>query len=313
MENRIDTGSHEKRAAAFTSVVAAIALTMLKLTVGLMTNSLGILAEAAHSALDLVAALVTFFAVRVSDKPADPGHPYGHGKVENLSALFETLLLLVTCVWIIYESISRLFFRSAEVIPSAWGFVVMGVSIAVDASRSRLLYRTAKKYGSQALEADALHFSTDIWSSAVVILGLAGVQLASRSLGLSFLRNTDAIAALVVAAIVIYVSIQLGVRAVQALLDHAPAGLQGEIKRVVEVIPEIIDCHHIRIRTSGPRIFVDVHVTVPGERTLQTAHDLTVEVEEAVRKIAPTADVTVHAEPASEAIADGNPATGRLV
>jgi cation diffusion facilitator family transporter len=200
----------EKLTAALSSVTGAIVLTGFKIIVGLLTNSLGILAEAAHSALDLVAALVTLFAVQVSGKPPDVDHHYGHGKVENLSALFETFLLLATCGWIIYESIERLFFRSAEVIPSFWGFVVMGVSIAIDFSRSRILYRAANKYSSQALEADALHFSTDIWSSSVVILGLIGVQVASRFPRLAFLEKADGVAALFVALIVIYVSVQLG-------------------------------------------------------------------------------------------------------
>ena len=159
--------------AAGTSVIAAIFLTTMKLIVGLATGSLGILAEAAHSALDLGAALITFFAVRVSDRPADETHLYGHGKVENLSALAETILLFVTCGWIIYEAVNRLFFEMVEVDPSIWAFLTMGISIVVDFSRSRVLSRAAKKYQSQALEADALHFSTDIWSSSVVIIGLA--------------------------------------------------------------------------------------------------------------------------------------------
>ena len=161
----------EKNGAALSSVLAAIFLTTIKIVVGLLTGSLGILAEAAHSGLDLVAAGVTFLAVRISGRPADRGHTYGHGKVENLSALFETLLLLVTCVWIVYEAIIRLFFRSKLVEANIWSFLVMGISIAVDFTRSRLLYKVANKYASQALEADALHFSTDIWSSVAVIGG----------------------------------------------------------------------------------------------------------------------------------------------
>jgi cation diffusion facilitator family transporter len=152
----------DKRSAALSSVVAAIGLTGFKLVVGLLTNSLGILAEAAHSGLDLVAAAMTYFAVRVSDKPADQEHPFGHGKIENLSALFETLLLLATSGWIIYEAIQRLFFVTVKVETSIWSFLVMGTSIFIDYTRSRILYKAARKYKSQALEADALHFSTDI-------------------------------------------------------------------------------------------------------------------------------------------------------
>ena len=152
----------EKRSAALSSVLYAIFLTTFKLIVGLFTNSLGILAEAAHSGLDLVAAGMTYFAVRVSDKPADKEHPFGHGKIENLSALFEALLLLATSAWIIYQSIERLFFINVQVEVSIWSFIIMGISIVVDYTRSRRLYKAARKYRSQALEADALHFSTDI-------------------------------------------------------------------------------------------------------------------------------------------------------
>src|SRR5271165_4485869 len=163
----------EKKLVALNSIYAAVGITLLKVIVGITTGSLGILSEAAHSGLDLVAAAITYFSVRVSDKPADADHQYGHGKVENFSAFIETALLLLTCVWIVYEACKRLFFHSVEIEPSIWAFVVMGTSIAVDAWRSRRLKRIADKYDSQALLADALHFSTDIWSSSVVILGLA--------------------------------------------------------------------------------------------------------------------------------------------
>ena len=215
----------EKRAAALSSVIAAIALTAFKLTVGILTNSLGILAEAAHSGLDLVAAAMTYFAVRVSDRPADREHHFGHGKVENISALFETLLLLATSVWIIYEAIDRLFFHPVSVDASFWAFLVMGSSIIIDISRSRILYKAARKYNSQALEADALHFSTDVWSSSVVILGLIGVTVARYVPGLEWMHKADAVAALVVAIIVIYVSGQLGWRTIAALVDTAPQGM----------------------------------------------------------------------------------------
>src|SRR5579864_8506084 len=153
----------EKRAVAGNSVLAAVLITGLKIVVGVTTGSLGILSEAAHSGLDLVAAIITFLSVRVSDKPADADHQYGHGKVENFSAFIETGLLLLTCVWIIYEAIKRLFFKHVEIEPTAWAFVVMLLSIGVDLWRSRALGKIAEKYDSQALEADALHFSTDVW------------------------------------------------------------------------------------------------------------------------------------------------------
>ena len=291
------TAEREKTAAALSSVIAAVGLTTFKIIVGLATNSLGILAEAAHSGLDLVAALVTLIAVRLSGRPADQEHNYGHGKIENLSALFETILLLVTCIWIIYESIQRLFFKTEQVDASIWAFLVMGASIAIDYSRSRVLDRAARKYNSQALEADALHFSTDIWSSSVVILGLIGVKLSEAFPGLNFLNKADAVAALVVACIVIYVSVQLGRRTVRGLLDSAPQGLNEKIKLAVESIPGITDCHQIRIRTSGPGLFIDIHILVDPNASLEEAHRLTEQAEEAIRKLVPGSDITIHPEP----------------
>lgn len=191
-------GTHEKKSAALTSVIAAVGLTVLKIIVGLSTGSLGILAEAAHSGLDLMAAMMTYLAVRFAEKPADRNHLYGHGKAENLSALFETLLLLATCVWIIYEATHRLLYHSIDLEVNFLSFGVMAISIVVDVSRSRVLYRAARKYNSQALEADALHFSTDIWSSAVVIVGLFCVKLGEWVPGLAFLHKADAVAAILV-------------------------------------------------------------------------------------------------------------------
>lgn len=289
----------EKKHAALTSVIAAVGLTSFKIVVGILTGSLGILAEAAHSGLDLVAALVTFFAVRISGKPADDEHHYGHGKVENLSALFETLLLLATCVWIIYEAIQRLFFKVVEIEVSVWAFVVMAVSIFVDINRSRMLYAAARKHNSQALEADALHFSTDIWSSSVVILGLIGVWVSERVSQLRVLQHADAVAALGVAVIVIFISLELGVRTIKGLMDTAPQGAVEAIRKAVEEIPGVINCHQIRVRTSGAEIFVDCHVLVEAEWSLRQTHELADQIEKVIQQLLPGSDVTVHPEPAS--------------
>jgi cation diffusion facilitator family transporter len=292
----------EKRSAALSSVIAAIGLTTFKLIVGILTNSLGILAEAAHSGLDLVAAAMTYFAVRASDKPPDKEHTFGHGKIENLSALFETLLLLATSGWIIHEAIQRLFFINVKVEASIWSFIVMGVSIIIDYSRSRMLYRAARKYNSQALEADALHFSTDIWSSSVVILGLIGLYIARFVPGLDWMHKADSIAALVVAIIVIYISGQLGWRTISALLDTAPRGLAEKIEKVAANIPGVVDAHAIRIRPSGAHMFIDMHVTMDGNVSLNTAHTTTEAIEDAILKEISHADVTVHVEPAESII-----------
>jgi len=288
----------EKRDAALSSVVAAVLLTGLKLVVGLLTGSLGILAEAAHSGLDLVAALVTFFAVRISDKPPDERHLYGHGKVENLSALVETLLLLVTCVWIIYEAIQRLFFKSVEVEANFWAFGVMAVSIIVDISRSRILYRAARKHNSQALEADALHFSTDIWSSTVVIAGLILVWLGQR-LGpeWSWLAKADAVAAVAVAFIVVYVSLQLGKRTVAALLDAAPPGLAERITSEASQMPGVYGVGPVRVREAGPSTFVDLTVNVDRSASLEEAHQIATAVDDRISALVHSGDVVVHVDP----------------
>ena len=290
-------GEQEKQWAAKSSVAAAVGLTSFKVIVGITTGSLGILAEAAHSGLDLVAAIMTLVAVRISGKPADRDHLYGHGKAENLSALFETLLLLVTCLWIIGEAVRRLSTKSVDVEVTVWSFAVMATSIVVDVSRSRVLYRAARKFNSQALEADALHFSTDIWSSAVVLVGLAAVLVSDRIPALSALRYADSVAAILVAVIVLYVVYQLGRRSIRALLDAAPLGMEQRITEAVEALPGVCDCHNVRVRTSGPRTFIDVHVLVDGAQSLCAAHDLTEEIESAIRHIASDADVTVHPEP----------------
>lgn len=297
ISNFSQDGVHEKRSAAISSVIAAVGLTGFKLIVGLATGSLGILAEAVHSALDLMAAVMTFLAVRISGRPADRNHLYGHGKVENLSALFETLLLLVTCFWILYEATHRLLYHTADLEVNYWSFTVMITSIVVDVSRSHFLYRVAKEYNSQALEADALHFSTDIWSSGVVILGLFCVKLSEWVPGLAFLRQADSVAAITVGLIVVYVSIKLGIRTIQALLDVAPSGIEKKIISAVEILPGVTDCHNVRVRYSGPQPFVDVHVLVDGNQTLKEAHNLTEEIERVIRELMPNADVTVHPEP----------------
>jgi cation diffusion facilitator family transporter len=286
----------EKRAVAGNSVAAAVLITGGKIAVGVTTGSLGILSEAAHSALDLIAALLTFFSVGVSDKPADADHQYGHGKVENFSAFVETGLLLLTCLWVIYEAIMRLFFRRVEVEPSIWAFAVMLLSMAVDWWRSRALGRIASKYDSQALEADALHFSTDIWSAGVVILGLALI-LAGRAYHLDWLRLADPIAALFVAGVIVSVSWRLARRTIDALLDAAPAGIRVQIIRAVSNVDGVLEIGRVRIRRAGNRYFADLAVGFARNVTFQRSQQLVLAVTEAIRNILPDADVTVQPLP----------------
>jgi cation diffusion facilitator family transporter len=248
----------------------------------------------------MVAAVITLLAVRVSDRPADESHLYGHGKVENLSALLETLLLLVTCVWIFYEGIHRLFFETVDVNPNFWAFFTMAVSIVIDFSRSRVLARTARKYHSQALEADALHFGTDIWSSAVVIVGLALVRLGGGTAMKPYFMRADAAAAMIVGLIVVYVSMQLGRRTIDALLDRAPQGLTARFLAAVSGMSGVEHVSRIRVRNVGSQIFVDLNIDVPRHLSFQESHDVALHVQEAVRAVSPDADVVVHADPVAE-------------
>lgn len=289
----------EKTRVAVTSVAAAVVLTTAKLAVGLSTGSLGILSEAAHSAMDLGAAVMTIFAVRASAKPADEQHPYGHGKFENLSALFETLLLLATCLWIVREAVLRLFFRAAPVRSSLLGFLVILGSIAVDYGRSRALLRVARKYQSQALEADALHFSTDVWSSAVVVLGLGLVWLSGR-LGLPWLAMADALAALAVAGIVVAVSVRLGRKTLDDLLDSIPLGQSGRLKAAIESVPGVMSVQRLRLRRTGGEWFSDVTIVVGSDLSLQASHDVADAVEQIIRTIHEGADCVVHVEPSAQ-------------
>jgi cation diffusion facilitator family transporter len=286
----------EKRAVAGNSVVAALAITTLKIVVGVTTGSLGILSEALHSVLDLVAAIITLMSVRVSDKPADADHQYGHGKVENFSAFIETGLLLLTCIWIIYEAASRLFFHHVDIEPSIAAFVVMFISMAVDFWRSRALGKIAAKYDSQALEADALHFSTDIWSSGIVVVGLTLVLL-GRRYGIGWMRDADPLAALCVAGVVVYVSWRLARKTIDALLDAAPAGVRNKIVAAVSTVDGLLEVDRVRIRRAGNRYFADLSVGVARNVTFQRSEQMAEAVTSAVHDVLPDADVVVHSVP----------------
>ena len=296
----------EKNLVALSSVGAAVVLTTMKIAVGLATGSIGILSEAAHSGIDLLAALMTFWAVRASSKPPDSDHLYGHGKIENFSALFETGLLLATCVWIAYEAGKRLFFGGGHVEATVWSFVVMGVSILIDLSRSRALAATARKHRSQALEADALHFSTDVWSSAVVLVGLAGV-LISQQTGIEWLARADAVAAVGVAGIAALVSVRLGRKAVDDLLDAAPTGTLERIARAAAGVDGVMVVSQVRVRRSGPRTFADVILQVARGLPVERAHEIAHGAEDAIRAAVLDVDVMVHTEPA-----EGEPSTAEV-
>src|SRR5260370_20385213 len=207
MEALLPGESREKKRAALLSVGSALLLVSLKAFLVLRTGSLGVLSEALHSGLDLIAAIITFLSVRMSDQPADERHPYGYGKFENFSAFVETGLLVLTALYIIYEGLDRLFFRSVHIQPSVMAILVLLGALSIDLTRARTLGYVARKYSSEALEADALHFSTDVWSTTVVIAGV-GLVWAGETWNLPWLIYADALAGLAVAAVVFLVCSQ---------------------------------------------------------------------------------------------------------
>jgi cation diffusion facilitator family transporter len=285
----------EKKRAALLSVGSALVLVSLKTFLVLRTGSLGVLSEALHSGLDLIAAIITFLSVRVSDEPADERHPYGHGKFENFSAFVETGLLLLTALYIIYEAFDRLFFHSVHIQPSITAIVILIFAVGIDLTRSRALSHVAKKFSSEALEADALHFSTDVWSTTVVIVGV-GLVWAGETWNMPYLIYADALAGLAVAAVILWVGSRLGRRTIDALLDAAPEGLQQEIARAVARMDGVLDVDRVRVRRAGNHHFVDATVSVARTASLEQVHTLSDAIEKRIGEIVP-ADVMVHAEP----------------
>jgi len=287
--------THEKRMAALLSVGSAALLVSLKTFLVYRTSSLGVLSEALHSGLDLVAAIITFLSIRVSDRPADERHPYGHGKFENFSAFVETGLLALTALYVIYEAFNRLFFHSVHIQPSWIAFVVLGIALAIDMTRARKLSHVAKRYSSEALEADALHFSTDVWSTIVVIAGI-GFVWAGEYWNLPWLIYADAVAGLIVAGVILWVGSRLGMRTLDALLDAVPVGLQDQITQAVRRMDGVQAVHRVRVRRAGNRYFVDATVSVPRTASLEQVHAWSDAIEKRVSEVVP-ADVVVHAEP----------------
>ncbi len=298
-----------KRTAALASVIAAFGITLLKLVTGILTGSLGMLSEAAHSAIDLIAAAITLFSVQVSDRPADDEHNYGHGKIESLSALIETVLMLASCLWIVIEAVRRIVFHHhLGLHVTVWPFLVLILSMVVDFTRSRNLHRVAKQHRSDALEADAVHFGTDIWSSFAVLLGLAATAAGERW-HQPLLELADPIAALIVSAIILHVSWRLATQTVDALLDATPSTYPGhtgnadrnevraELIRDLRAIDGVLTVDRVRTRRSGASFFADLTLGLPRNLTFQRSEQITLAATAAVQRILPGADVVVHSVP----------------
>lgn len=289
----------EKNRIALGSLFAGVALSLAKLAGGLLTGSLGLLSEAAHSGLDALASLMTAVSVRVAARPPDADHPYGHGRFENLSATVQGLLLFGTGAAIIFESVRRLTEAESHVRPSPWAFVIMAASIVVDLWRSRALSRAARKYDSRALEADALNFRADLFSSTVVLFGLALTTYAELTGTGGILLKADAAAALVVALLIIGMAGKLGIRAVNVLTDRAPGELGERMTRAAADVPGVLAARPVRMRESGNRVFADVVVTTTRTLSFAQAHEITERIEQAINGVDPRAEVLVHIEPSA--------------
>jgi cation diffusion facilitator family transporter len=281
---------HTKQRVALTSILASGGLTIAKGAVGLATGSLAILSEAAHSLLDLAATIMTYFAVRVSGKPADEEHHYGHGKVESVTALAETALLFLLSGAVIWEAAHRLLGGTHHAVEATvWAFGVIVASILIDYFRARLLYRVAKETSSEALEADALHFGSDMWSSIAVLIGLGAVAL-----GYPW---ADSAAAVVVAVFICIAGWRLGRRTIDTLTDTAPTGVADKVRAIATRVSGVVAIDRVRVRPAGDVLFVDLDIAVSRTIPLDRVVMIKERVEAAVREALRTSDTTVNIVP----------------
>ncbi|MBE6416874.1 MAG: cation transporter [Akkermansiaceae bacterium] len=298
------TADMKKTVAAVSSVVWSALLTVMKFIVGIITGSLGILSEALHSALDLLAALGSLVAVRIAARPADDEHPYGHGKVENLMALVETLLLLATAAWVVKEAVNRLLSDSPEALhveTSIWAFAVVIVSLVVDINRSAMLKRIAKETKSAALEADAAHFASDIWSSAAVLLGITGaacVGFTQEGTTLHWLLlRADVLASLGVVLLILHICRELGVKAINNLMDKANSETAEKILALMKTRMPAYRVTRLRAREVGMKVYTEIEVAVPQELHIDTAHEIADAIEELIASLFADAETIVHMQP----------------
>jgi cation diffusion facilitator family transporter len=288
--------SAAKRRVALHSMTAAGAMTLLKLAAGFLSGSLGVLSDAAHSALDLVGVTLTFFSVQVSDKPADEDHTYGHGKFENLSAFGEAGLMAVSCAWIIWEAMQRIVRNKVELRHSVWPVLVLLASIGVDWWRSKRLRAVAEQTGSPALATDAFHFASDIWSTVAVLIGLGSSWVGMR-FEIGWLRYADPFAAVVVSLMILRMTLRLGRETVAVLLDEVPAETRQRLVAEVEQVDGVLAVEQARVRRAGARYFADLTLALPRRYTFEHTGELVRAATEAAHRALPQADVVIHTVP----------------
>ncbi len=279
-----------QRRTAVVSIVAALALIALKLGAGLASGSLGLISEAIHSGTDLVAALLTFFALGVAGRPADPGHPYGHGKAEHLAALAEAAILVLASLVISYRALSNIVGSSESDVEATWyAFLVIGIVIGVDASRTLVSLRGARAYRSPALQASALHFGSDMAGSIAVLVGLCFVSAGYR--------EADSLAALFVAVLVLVAAGRLMRGNVDVLMDRSPPDADAAAREAIGQVEPPVELRRLRLRRSAGRHFADVVIGVPPGAAVGQGHAAADRVERAVQAALPESDVVVHVEP----------------
>ena len=288
--------SASKRRVALRSMLAATCMTALKVAAGLISGSLGVLSDAAHSGLDLAGAAITFFSVRVSDKPADEDHTYGHGKIENLSSFIEAGLMAVSCAWIIWEGIQRIRHNTFELRYSPWPVLVLVSSIAVDFWRSRELRRVAEQTGSPALATDAFHFASDIWASVAVLAGLLATW-AGTAYHIDWLRFADPVAAILVSVVILRTTAHLTRETIEVLMDQIPRETRLQVIRETERVPGVLAVEQARVRRAGPNYFADLTLALPRTYTFEHTGELVRAATEAVHRALPQADVVIHTVP----------------
>lgn len=271
-------------------MLAACALIALKLATGLASGSLGLLSEAAHSGTDLVAALLTFFAVGIAGRPADPGHQYGHGKAEHLAALAEASFLVLASLVIAWRAVTRLTGGSHPGVDAAWyAIAAIVLVIAIDTGRTTASIRAARRYGSAALASNALHFGSDLGGSLAVFAGLLVARAGHP--------NADSVAALFVAVLVLSAAARLMRRNVDVLMDRAPADAANAARTAIASIRPAIELRRLRMRQAAGRHFADVVIGVSADAAVGQGHAAADAVERAVQAALPEADVVVHVEP----------------
>jgi cation diffusion facilitator family transporter len=288
--------SAEKRRVALHSMLAAAVMTLLKVAAGIFSGSLGVLSDAAHSGLDLAGATLTFFSVRVSDRPADENHPYGHGKVENVSAFLEAGLMAISCAWIIWEALQRIYSHHVELRHSLWPVLVLLMSIGVDYWRSRKLHEVARRTGSPALATDAYHFASDIWATLAVLCGL-GASWLGKHFGVPALRYADPFAAVVVSLMILRMTWHLTREAVGALTDQIPVETRERLVDEVQRVEGVLAVEQARVRRSGAAYFADLTLALPSRSTFEHTGEVVRAATDAVHRALPKSDVVIHTVP----------------